>query len=203
MKKKEIKNRNGNQKKFLKPVWMVLCVCCLLEITSFKTYAKETEQEAEAGVTALNQIMTAAEDVEAKETPSHSAKVTVTYEKDATVFVTGETANGWYQVSYQKVTGYIPKEKLANQPHDEALDQEFQAMEEESAMIVEEVERYRAESRRSKIWGAVIILLIMGIFATGIISTGKNDKDEEKDGDEKENLKVQKDINVIDLDHDA
>lgn len=54
------------------------------------------------------------------------------------------------------------------------LDVEFSNLEEESVMIVEEVERQREEARRSKIWGAVIILLVMGIFGMGVVSAIKD-----------------------------
>ena len=60
----------------------------------------------------------------------------------------------------------------------EELDAEFSHLEEESAMIVEEVERQREEARRSKIWGTVIILLVMGIFGMGVVSTVKDKKAE-------------------------
>ncbi len=57
-----------------------------------------------------------------------------------------------------------------------ALDAEFAELEEESVLIVEEVERQRAEARRSKIWGAIIIVLVMCIFSIGIVSTNKDKK---------------------------
>lgn len=54
------------------------------------------------------------------------------------------------------------------------LDAEFSNLKEESVMIVEEVERQHEEARRSKIWGAVIILLVMGIFGMGVVSAIKD-----------------------------
>lgn len=182
----------------LKRTVLLVTMCCLFFGMSVSVRAKEAVQDSEEGITALNQIMVATETVEAKETPDQAAAVMITYEKDSTVFVTGETADGWYRVSYQNMIGYIPKEKLAVQTYGEELDQEFKSLEEESVMIVEEVERYRAESRRSKIWGAVIIVLIAGIFATGIISTRKNGKDENKENDSV----GKKGMKVIDLDHE-
>lgn len=202
MRKKEEKVMSKSRNKgLLKRMVLLFAMYSLFLSMSLSVYAEEADRDSEEGITALNQIMVATEAVEAKETPDQAAAVMITYEKDSTVFVTGETTDGWYRVSYQNITGYIPKEKLAVQTYGEELDQEFKAMEEESVMIVEEVERYRAEARRSKIWGAVIILLIIGIFATGIISTGKKDKEEANTGEEK--LKVQKDIKVIDLDHEV
>lgn len=77
------------------------------------------------------------------------------------------------------------------------LDAEFSALEEESVMIVEEVERQRVEARRSKIWGAVIIVLVIGIFGMGIVSAVKEKKAEnmENTGTElqgKKNLRQRK-----------
>lgn len=61
------------------------------------------------------------------------------------------------------------------------LDAEMEVVEAESKMVVEEVERYRAETKRSKVWGTVIVLLIAGIFAVGVISTRKSKKNSEKE----------------------
>ena len=60
------------------------------------------------------------------------------------------------------------------------LDEEIDAVEMESRMVIEEVERHRAEAKRSRIWGMVIVLLVAGVFATGIISTIKAGKSGKK-----------------------
>ena len=57
------------------------------------------------------------------------------------------------------------------------LDGELAAVEAEGKMLVEEVERQRTETKRSRIWTIVIVVLIIGIFVTGIISTVKKEKD--------------------------
>lgn len=69
------------------------------------------------------------------------------------------------------------------------LDAEFSALEEESAMIVEEVERQRAEAIRSKIWGAVIIVLVIGIFSMGVVSTRESKKEEDAEPEEKKGFR--------------
>ena len=56
------------------------------------------------------------------------------------------------------------------------LDEEMAEVEVEGKILVEEVERQREEEKRSGIWGAVIILLIVGVFVTGIISVMKKGK---------------------------
>ncbi len=70
----------------------------------------------------------------------------------------------------------LPVKQIQQIQDSTALDAEFAELEEESVLIVEEVERQRAEARRSKIWGAIIIVLVMCIFGIGIVSTNKDKK---------------------------
>lgn len=55
------------------------------------------------------------------------------------------------------------------------LDAEFQALEEESVLIVEEVEQYRRQAQRKKIQRIVVIMLVIAIFGVGIV-TGLQEK---------------------------
>ena len=127
---------------------------------------------SQRGVTELNRIMKAKSSLEAKTEPDEQAEVVVSYDSGAPVYVTGETADGWYRVLYQDKVGYVRISELTVQDMDiSGLDEEIDAVEMESRMVIEEVERHRAEAKRSRIWGMVIVLLVAGIFATGIIST--------------------------------
>lgn len=165
----------------MKKVLLVLVsVLWLGAMVSFPVKADEAAQEAETNE--LNQIMMSKDKLEAKEIPDDSANVTITYESGAPVFVIGETTDGWYKVSYQDKVGYVHKSALTSPELDvEGLDKEMKEAEEESKLVVEEVERYRAEARRSRIWGTIIVLLVVGIFATGIISTLKTEKEKNKE----------------------
>lgn len=154
-------------------------VLCLGNIAVLPVEADELQKEE--GLTELNQIMVTNEAVEARETPTNSGKVVITYESGASVFVIGETKDGWYQVSYQDKEGYVKKSALTMQEFDvEGMDKEFQQIEAEGKLVIEEVERYRAEAKRSRIWGIIIVLLIVGIFAIGIISTTRIEKEKRK-----------------------
>lgn len=185
--------------KMKKLVYVLMIVCFVGMTAPLSANAEETTQEAE--IMELNQIMQAKEAVEAKAEPKDNAEVIVTYSAGASVYVVGETADGWYQISYQNQKGFVHKSELAEMKEIDAaaLDEEMEAAEAEGKMVVEEVERYRAEVRRSRIWGTVIVLLVVGIFATGIISTVKAEKEEKKktaDAEEPEETKE----DVIDLD---
>ena len=135
------------------------------------------QPEGGISISELSQLMTADEDIDMKTDPSGSAETIMSYKAGDSVFVTGETANGWYRAIYQDKEGYIPKDSLNILELDvAALDEEMARTEQEAELVVETVERYHAEARRSRIWGSVIVVLVVGIFATGIISGIKSAK---------------------------
>ena len=153
-------------KKFL---IMIITVCCVGIMTLLQVFAEEESQDVE-----LMQMMTATQKVEARQEPDENAEVVFVYEKNAKVFIVEETTDGWYKVFYQGRNGYVRKDGLVLQETDiAALDKEMEVSAAEGKMVIEEVERYRAEMRRSRIWGTVIVLLVAGIFAIGIITARK------------------------------
>lgn len=142
--------------------------------------AKDMRHVRAEEVSELSQLMTANEDVDMKAAPESNAETIVSYQEGSSVFVTGETADGWYRAIYQDKEGYIPKDTLSVQEIDvTALDEEMERTEQEAEFVIETVERYRAEARRSKIWGTVIVVLVIGVFATGIISSVRSAKGKE------------------------
>lgn len=153
--------------------------------TALMVRAEEAKQQ-EAEAAELSRLMKTTKEAKAKERPDDKADAVIEYDSGAVVYVVGETADGWYKVSYQEKQGYVRKSLLTEIDEINAaeLEAEMEMVETESKMVVEEVERYRAEARRSRIWGAVIILLVAGIFATGIISTVKSKKNMEKSKEE-------------------
>lgn len=192
-------------KKLMKAIVMIAAV---LVITAGYSGSVHAQVEGEIKV---SKLMTAMQDIDAKAEPDSNADTIFSYEAGAYVLVAGETQNGWYVVYYQGKTGYIDK----NTPVDpstsldpdksqvvlevqdidmEALDAELEEMQTESKIIVEEVEQYRAELRRSRIWGTIIVLLVIGIFAVGIVSTVRAEKKKKEGQDISEDQKEDQDI---------
>lgn len=175
----------------------------------------------------IGQLMTAACDTEAKETPDKDAETVFSYASGASIFVVGET-DGWYEVVFQNQKGYVPKSDLTedlalgedtkngqnHQAFVDALNEEMQAIEAENQMIVEEIERQRNEKKHSIVWGIAIAFLVAGIFVTGIISSMmavKKDKDEQEAQETQSNMpkedaqrkvKNPEILEVIDLDEE-
>ena len=134
----------------------------------------------ESQVISHNQLMVAEQDVDMKAEPDAESQTLMIYKKGDLVFSTGETGDGWYLVIYQDKTGYVEKEALSIQELDvEGLDAEMASYEQEGKLVMETVEKYHTESRRSKIWGGVIVALVFSIFAVGIFSAVKAKKEEE------------------------
>lgn len=143
---------------------------------------------AEVQVTDLSKLMVTKNTIDAFEEPSEQSKTTITYEAGASVMVTGETADGWYRVAFQDKVGFVKKTDLQEAGIDiAALDEEFEVNEVEGKIFVEEVVRIREQITRSRIWGTIIVLLIVGIFGTGIYSTIKSEQNK-KQKDETENV---------------
>lgn len=138
------------------------------------------ETEDNKTMTECSLITVAVGEIDAKEEPDENAAVIISYHDGDNIYVTGETADGWYRVRYQDLVGYVRIEQVTEIELDvEALNDEFAVEEEEGKLVVEEVEKQRTEARRSKIWGAVIILLVLGVFVTGIITTVRSGNDED------------------------
>lgn len=156
--------------------------------------AVETPEGENGELAAAQQglLLEAEKRIEMKAAPEKTAETLMTFQTGDLIFAVEETAEGWYRVVYQEKEGYVEKDGLTVLELDiEGLDAEMAVNEAETKFVVEVVEKYRADARRSKIWGTVIILLVAGIFGVGIFSairTNQNGGGEE-DGGEKEEKK--------------
>ncbi len=125
-------------------------------------------------------VMEAKESIEMKAEPEKTADTLMTFQMHDLVFTVGSAEDGWYRVIYQGNEGYVEETGLVSLEIDiEGLDAEMAADAEETKFVVETVEKYRADARHSKIWGTVIVVLVVGIFGIGIFSAVKSGKDEE------------------------
>ena len=174
----------------------------LLMVTSVMAVGHRLPAQAreESTQTQIKLFMRALQQINAKEEPNDDAETIFTYDEGDHIYVTGETPNGWYIVYLQGKTGYINKnvsqgieivqgERTSHalleeeEVNIEALDDELTALEVENKLIAEGIARYLAEARRSRIWGVVIVLLVIGIFAVGIVSTVRAEKKNKKEDD--------------------
>lgn len=188
--------KNGWTSNTRKKKLLAVRVCMVISIAFLAAqmepecvYAAEAEEVTEGvqendaetnSATQLQQIMVTMRQVDMKAKPDFTSETLMTYEKGASVFVIDSVDDDWVYARYQDMTGYVDKTALLMQTMDTAdMDAEFAREAEQTKFVLEEVERYKAEARRSKIWGAVIVVLVLGIFAMGIVSGIRAKKKEE------------------------
>lgn len=93
----------------------------------------------------------------------------------------------------QTVEAQQQEEEVIRIENIDGLNDEFEALEEESVFIVEEVERYRKEAKRKRSQKVIVMILVTAIFGAGMITSFQEKKkkdpaltDKEKDKAEEE-----------------
>ena len=101
----------------------------------------------------------------------------------------------WAKIRQGELSGYVKASALQVESPNQELHDEMAYLEEYNTEFINEIERLKAEKRRSRIFGAVIIVLIVAIFGVGVFSTlrkkkqGAAEEDEEtEDAEEKDTL---------------
>lgn len=97
----------------------------------------------------------------------------------------------------------ISQEEAGYQLFIAALNEEMAAIEAESKILVEEVERQREEKKSGTVWAVIIGVLVVGIFATGLISASKSGKEEGKQEEKKKENQEDEQLEIIDLDKES
>ena len=115
--------------------------------------------------------------IEVYEKKSDSSEVLTTVEEGIPIMIL-EKGDDWCQVQYKDATGFVKTSLL--QKENEELAVELDAQQEYNNTFMNEVFRLEDEKAKSRVWGAVIVVLIMGIFGVGIFNTIKMNKKEEQ-----------------------
>lgn len=147
--------------------------------------------ELEAGLTPQNGMMQTKTDTSGYEKPDNKSLVVEEIKKGQSVMLSGKTENGWCQVVYQGRTMYVQENSLEETVNEE-LSNELQELEKLRLAEAEWDIKARKEVLRSRIWGTVIVVLIVGIFAAGMVSVIRADKGEKrkKEGNEQRQEKA-------------
>ena len=196
------------KRKLMTSAFTGLLAIGVLLFTPVQANAAESAETA-AESTQLNQVMIVQEELEAREQPDTNSAAVEKFAIGTPLLVTEAVDDTWYAIAYQEQTLYVPITSLQPAVESPELEQELQQMEEEGLMIITAVEQYRSDAIRSRIWAGVIILLVVGIFAVGIVGSIKNKKSgttlevgkvEKKE--DKNVLQMDKTIEMIDLDEE-
>lgn len=83
----------------------------------------------------------------------------------------------WYQISYNNQPGYILGSNLKLYGDVEVLDEEFEQIAMEDEMNFYALMAELEHRKQAWIWGSIITILVVAIFAIGIISAVKTNKE--------------------------
>ncbi|MGN0308291.1 MAG: hypothetical protein ACI4DN_08740 [Lachnospiraceae bacterium] len=166
-------------RRFSKQVLVMLCMTILLGMG----VVQKANAAAGDSVTILKMV-TAEVTTEAKLEPDDAAGALTTFNAGSDILVVEEIDEEWYSIVYKGEIGYVRRADTVDKVIDvEAIDEELAAEEYQGRLMMEEVEKKNAESKQSKIWGVIIVLLVLAIFGVGIYShlvSKKNGNKEEK-----------------------
>lgn len=149
------------------------------------------EETTDSDTAKMNILMYTKDKLTAMSGPDTTYDAVTELAAESPVVVTGKTANNWYQFYYEGTVAYIQGDKLKEPPVDESLVQEMEAHAQNDVVEIESFVRQQKEAARAKVWGIIIAVLIVAIFALGIITTlraGKTaDGENMKNGDDEDN----------------
>lgn len=172
-------------------IWTsILMMAMLFVLTGFGVQAAEDVRFA------VDTVWEAADNVTVREEPDSKSKTTGKLEAGTPVVVSEDEQDGWCKVRNQTVEGYVQTSDLqiVNAANAEALKQEFGVNDEFGSMVLEEYDYQKKQKRTSLIWGVVIAVLVVAIFAVGIVSAIHSNKAEQ---DEEEQKKKADDEEIV------
>lgn len=127
-----------------------------------------------------NMVMETIEEVKLLEAPEKRAEEVIALPAGAAVVLTEDEVKGWCKVSAQETEGYLQTSQLKTLGNAEELNSEFDKISNTVQLIFDEIIVRENETKQSRIWGTVIVVLIAAIFGVGIVSAVKKNKEEEK-----------------------
>ena len=165
-------------------VFLLVAGILLMPASIVRASEKEAEKSDE-GI--LQQTVKAAE---IKEEPDKDSKTLASLEKGTAVIVYGEPEDSFCRVESRGIEGYMESSVLElYQAEGEGLEaeqvqnleQEFQSVEEDTLRTVDEYELLQKEKKASRIWGAVIAVMVVVIFVVGVVSALKQSREKSDD----------------------
>lgn len=125
-----------------------------------------------------NMVMQISEDAVVYESADNTADVVVTLKSGTPVIIREDSQGEWCRISYQNIEGYVNTSKLQMIGDVKQIASEFNVMGANMQLIFDSIVVIEQEKRQTRIWGVVIVVLVVAIFGVGIISSLQNNKKE-------------------------
>lgn len=172
--------KKGKNRMYLSIVAVVVLLICLPGMAVLAAEQMEI---------APGQVYQVSGDTQLREEGRADAAKVVDLSAGSIVIVTAVDAGGWCEVSCGGQKGYIQTADLSLLGDAEALNQEFDNIAGDYENVYEEVLEVQRQGRSNRIWAVFIIVLVVVMFALGIIpeikkKSGGAGKEGGKDGEE-------------------
>lgn len=192
-----------------------IMVAMILISTLFASFSLQINSVAEENQsvenppaeTVITNLMVATKTIELRADANEKAEVIATFNEGDSIFVTGQTDDGWYTAFYQGKTGYFKNdvnntsvkqnEDISNS---EALVHEMEQNAVESIYLGEEVIQYGESKRRAIIWISIIGVAMAGIFVLALLMGKKKNMEAMTKSENDGKVSSEDKIEVIDLD---
>lgn len=136
---------------------------------------------AETNTTVAGTVLKTDADLEVYQEASKTSKVIAVLDEGTVVLAMDENSEeGWCKISVKEMTGYIETGHLVTLGSSEEMDLEFEQIGNNYHMVFNEVQQLEKQQLQTRIWGTVIAVLTVGMFAAGIIPVIKKNRENEK-----------------------
>ena len=136
---------------------------------------------AETSTTVAGSVLKADVDMEVHQEADETSEVTAVLEAGTVVLVTDvDAGEGWCRISVKETTGYVRTDHLVPLVSSEEMELEFEQIGNNYHMVFNEVEQLEKQRSQTKMWGAVIAVLTIGLFAAGILPVIRKNREDEK-----------------------
>lgn len=129
-----------------------------------------------------NMVLETMKETALQEEPKTNTKTVVTLSAGTPVLVVEDESNGWCKVSSQEQAGYVMISELKTIGNPEELNTEFDMISNTVQLVFDEIITRENETKQARIWGSIIVVLIVAIFGVGIVSALKKNKQESEEG---------------------
>lgn len=158
-----------------KGLTMAVVIWMLLTVMAVPVNAAETN------TTVAGTVLKTDADLEVYQEASETSKVIAVLDEGTVVLAMDENSEeGWCKISVKEMTGYIETGHLVTLGSSEEMDLEFEQIGNNYHMVFNEVQQLEKQQLQTRIWGTVIAVLTVGMFAAGIIPVIKKNRENEK-----------------------
>lgn len=143
-------------------ITILFVLMCFLAM-SIAVWAAETELKE-------NVLLKTVTETTVYEQPTTESNPIYTFPADSLVMCMGSQDGDWVKVKNQEIEGYVLTEDVTLFIQ-EGIEQEFEEKKNEMNLLLAEITYLQNEKQEKAIWGIIIGVLIISIFAVGLAST--------------------------------